>query len=140
MQFFKPAKKKRSIESALISDLKIPKKDILASLGQFYDAETVEFTPNLPIPGDLLSGLKVPFLRNNFWVPLGEKDGSIVIAIDNPHDQQRIGEMKALFPEKKFKFCVALKQDIIEISDHARRTWYEEGPLKGPELFKFRQV
>ena len=26
------------------------------------------------------------------------------------------------------------------ISDHARRTWYEEGPLKGPELFKFRQV
>ena len=112
---FQARHKKRSIESILISDLKIPKKDILASLGQFYGAETVEFTPNLPIPGDLLSGLKIPFLRNNFWVPLGEKDGLIVIAIDNPHDQQRIGEMKALFPEKKFKFCVALRQDIIEI-------------------------
>ena len=112
---FKARQKKRSIESVLISDLKIPKKDILASLSQFYDAETVEFTPNLPIPGDLLAGLKVPFLRNNYWVPLGEKDGLIVIAIDNPHDQQRLGEMKALFPEKKFKFCVALKQDIIEI-------------------------
>jgi type II secretory ATPase GspE/PulE/Tfp pilus assembly ATPase PilB-like protein len=104
-----------AIESILISDLKIAKKDVLASLSQFYDVETVEFTQNIPIPGELLSGLKIPFLRNHFWVPLREEDNRIVIAIDNPHDQQRIGEMRALFPGKKFKFCVALKQDILEI-------------------------
>ena len=104
-----------AIESILISDLKIAKKDVLASLSQFYDVETVEFTQNIPIPGELLAGLKVPFLRNHFWVPLREEDNRIVIAVDNPHDQQRIGEMRALFPGKKFKFCVALKQDILEI-------------------------
>jgi len=104
-----------AIESIFISDLKIAKKDVLASLSQFYDVEAVEFTQNIPIPGDLLVGLNVPFMRHHYWVPLHEEDNKIVIAIDNPHDQQRIGEMRALFPGKNFKFCVALKQDILEI-------------------------
>ncbi len=104
-----------AIESIFISDFKIAKKDLLASLSQFYDVEAVEFTQNIPIPGDLLVGLNVPFMRHHFWVPLHEEDNKIVIAIDNPHDQQRIGEMRALFPGKNFKFCVALKQDILEI-------------------------
>ena len=104
-----------AIESIFISDLKIAKKDVLASLSQFYDVEAVEFTQNIPIPDDLLVGLNVPFMRHHFWVPLREEDNRIVIAIDNPHDQQRIGEMRALFPGKNFKFCVALKQDILEI-------------------------
>ncbi len=104
-----------AIESIFISDLKIAKKDVLASLSQFYDVEAVEFTQNIPIPGDLLVGLNVPFMRHHFWVPLREEDNRIVIAIDNPHDQQRIREMRALFPGKNFKFCVALKQDILEI-------------------------
>jgi type II secretory ATPase GspE/PulE/Tfp pilus assembly ATPase PilB-like protein len=104
-----------SIESILISDFNIAKKDLLASLSRFYGIEPVEFTRNIPIPGQLLAGLKVPFLRTHFWVPLREEDNKIVIAIDNPYDQQRIGELRALFPGKKFKFCVALKQDILEI-------------------------
>jgi len=107
--------KNAAIESILISDFNIAKKDVLASLSQFYDIESVEFTQNIPIPGQLLAGLKVPFMRTHFWVPLREEDNRIVIAIDNPYDQQRIGELRALFPGKKFKFCIALKQDILEI-------------------------
>jgi len=107
--------KKVAIESILISDLKIAKKDVLASLSQFYDVEAVEFTQTIPIPGELLAGLKMPFMSKHFWVPLREEDNKIVIAIDDPHDQQRIGEMRVLFPGKGFKFCVALKQDILEI-------------------------
>ena len=104
-----------AIESILISDLKIAKKDLLTSLGQFYDVQAAEFSPNNPIPGELLAGLKIPFLRKYFWVPLREEDDGIVVAIDNPHDQQRISEMRALFPGKKLKICVALKQDILDI-------------------------
>jgi type II secretory ATPase GspE/PulE/Tfp pilus assembly ATPase PilB-like protein len=104
-----------AIESILISDLKIAKKDLLTSLGQFYDVQAAEFSPNNPIPGELLAGLKIPFLRKYFWVPLREEDDGVVVAIDNPHDQQRIGEMRALFPGKNLKICVALKQDILDI-------------------------
>jgi len=110
----KARQKNVAIESILISDLKIAKKDLLASLSQFYDVPAVEFTPNNSIPGELLADLKIPFLRKYFWVPLREEDDGVVVAIDNPHDQQRIGEMRALFPGKKLKFCVALKQDILD--------------------------
>ena len=106
---------KVAIESVLMSEFNLAKQDLLASLSHFYDVEAVEFKKNMPIPGELLASLKLPFLRKHFWVPLHEEDNRIVIAIDNPHDQQRIGEMRALFPGKKLKFCVALKQDILDI-------------------------
>ena len=111
----KARQKSVAVDSILISDLKISKRDLLASLSQFYDVAAVEFTQNISIPGELLAGLKLPFLRKNFWVPLREEDDGIVVAIDNPHDQQRVGEMRVLFPGKKLKFCVALKQDILQI-------------------------
>jgi type II secretory ATPase GspE/PulE/Tfp pilus assembly ATPase PilB-like protein len=111
----KARQKNVAIESILISDLQIAKKDLLASLSRFYDVQAVEFNPNNPIPGELLAGLKIPFLRKYFWVPLREEDHEVVVAIDNPHDQQKIGEMRALFPGKKLKLCVALKQDILDI-------------------------
>ena len=111
----KARQKSVAVESILIPDLKISKRDLLASLSQFYDVAAVEFTQNISIPGELLAGLKMPFLRKNLWVPLREEDDGIVVAIDNPHDQQRVGEMRVLFPGKKLKFCVALKQDILEI-------------------------
>ncbi len=103
------------IESVLISNFKIAKKDLLASLGRFYNLETVEFSQTIPIPGDLIAGIKVSFLRNNCWVPLREENNTVVVAIDNPYDLQRITEIKALFPGKKIRFCVALKQDILDL-------------------------
>ncbi len=111
----KARQKNVPVESILCSDHGIAKKDLLASLSQFYDVEAIEFSPNIPIPGELLAGLKVSFMLHHFWVPLREKNNKIVVAIDDPHDQQRIGQIRALFPGKKFRFCVGLKQDIIEI-------------------------
>ncbi len=108
-------KSNRSLEDILMSEYEIPKKYIMAALGKFFNVETVEFKQNTPIPGQLMAGLKLPFLRNNVWVPLGEEDGKIIIAIDNPHDLQRIGEIKALFLGKSFILRVALKQDILEL-------------------------
>jgi type II secretory ATPase GspE/PulE/Tfp pilus assembly ATPase PilB-like protein len=107
--------KKESIENILMSKYEIPKKEILVALGNFFSLETAEYNPTAPIPVDLIARVKVPFLRNNLWVPLGEEEGKIIIAIDNPHDLQRIGEIKALFPGQSFTYRVALKQDILEL-------------------------
>jgi type II secretory ATPase GspE/PulE/Tfp pilus assembly ATPase PilB-like protein len=103
------------IESVLMSEMKISKKDILSSLERFYNTEAVEYKPDLPVPRKLLAGLKLSFMRNNYWVPLREEAAHHVVAIDNPHDLQRIGEIKALFVGRSIKFCIALKQDILDI-------------------------
>ncbi|MFC1812085.1 ATPase, T2SS/T4P/T4SS family [Thermodesulfobacteriota bacterium] len=106
--------RKATVEDVLIKELKIQKKDILKSLEKFYKVPCVEFDKNLPIPGDLLHGLKVPFMRKNLWVPLRVEDEKPVIAIDNPHDLQKVGEIKSLFKGKAITFNVALKEDIRE--------------------------
>jgi len=79
----------------------------------------IVFNKNALIPGELLFGVKVPFMRNNCWVPLRvDDDESVIIAIDDPHDLQKSGEIKSLFPGRKIKFNIAFKEDIDLYIDH----------------------
>jgi type II secretory ATPase GspE/PulE/Tfp pilus assembly ATPase PilB-like protein len=105
--------RKESIESILIRQLKIPKKQIGQSLSQFYRVPFVEYTPNTPIPGDLICRVKPAFMRSNIWVPLKSENGSIVIAIDNPLDIEKIDRIKSIFKQEPVQFQVALEEDII---------------------------
>ena len=107
-------KTKVPVEKVLMTDFQISKKDIGKSLSKFYNLPFVEYNSNLMTPRDLLAGLNVPFMRNYVWVPLKMEDGKIAIAIDNPHDLQKIGEIKSLFSGKPITFKVSLKQDILD--------------------------
>ena len=106
--------RKEPIESVLIREYKVPKSELGESLARYYKVPFVAYNATFPIPGDLLTGLKVPFMRNNVWVPLRTEDNNPVVAIDDPHDLKRIDEIKALFPGRRMKFVVALKQDILD--------------------------
>lgn len=106
--------KKESIESILLNQVKIPKKELGNSLSQFFKVPFVEFNSQTPIPGELLHGIKVPFMKKNVWVPLRMEDDQILIAIDNPHDLQKIDGIKLNYPGKRLKFCVTLQQDVLE--------------------------
>ena len=66
-----------------MKDFKIPKKEIGSALEKYFKTSFIEFNNSYPIPGDLMTGLKVPFMRNNFWVPLKMEEGNPVIAVDN---------------------------------------------------------
>ncbi len=105
--------RKDPVEAVLIENLKIPKKEIGKSLSNFYRVPFVEYNEKITIPGELLAGLKIPFMRSNVWVPLCVEDSKIVIAVDTPYDLQKIDEIKSLFPGKELNICVALKQDIL---------------------------
>ena len=106
--------RKESIESTLLREYKIPKSELGESLARYYKVPFIAFNATAPIPGELLAGLKVPFMRANLWVPLRTEDNQPVVAIDDPHDLKRIDEIKSLFPGRRLKFVVALKQDILD--------------------------
>jgi type II secretory ATPase GspE/PulE/Tfp pilus assembly ATPase PilB-like protein len=109
------ARKRRvDVEELMVNELKIPKKDLGKSLRKYYRIPFVSYNNNVPIPGELLIGLKVAFMRTNHWVPLCTEEQKVVIAINDPHDLQKIDEIKTLFPNQPIKFCVALKQDILD--------------------------
>jgi type II secretory ATPase GspE/PulE/Tfp pilus assembly ATPase PilB-like protein len=106
--------RKEPIDSMLLREYKIPKSELGESLARYYKMPFVAYNATYPIPGDLLTGLKVPFMRTNVWVPLRTEDGHPMIAIDDPHDLARIDEIKALFPGRTVKFVVAFKKDILD--------------------------
>jgi hypothetical protein len=106
--------KKETVENVLLKEYKIPKTEIGESLSRYFKIPFISFNATHPIPGELLSGLKVPFMRNNVWVPVRAEEKHPVIAIDDPHDLKRIDEIKSLFPSRQLKFVVSLKQDILD--------------------------
>jgi type II secretory ATPase GspE/PulE/Tfp pilus assembly ATPase PilB-like protein len=106
--------RKIEVEDILVEELKIAKKDIGRSLSKYYRIPFVSYNANVPIPGELMIGLKIPFMRKNFWVPLCLEDDKVVIAVDNPYDIRKVDDVKSLFPGKPLKFCVALKRDILD--------------------------
>lgn len=109
--------KKVPIEKILTDELKISKKDIGEALSRYYDLPLVRYNENMTIPGELLGGVKVGFMKNNAWVPIRSEKGDIVIAIDNPEDITKVDEIKTLFPKKKIKLAYAVKDDILKIID-----------------------
>jgi type II secretory ATPase GspE/PulE/Tfp pilus assembly ATPase PilB-like protein len=106
--------RKEPAESVLMREFKIPKSELGESLARYYKTNFVAYNNTFPIPGELLTGLKVPFMRTNVWVPLRSEKDRPVIAIDDPHDLKRIDEIKALFPGRNVKFVVSLKQDVLD--------------------------
>ncbi len=113
------------IESVLHNQLKIPKQIIGRSLSQFFKVPFIEYDPDTPVPVELLSRVKVPFMRHNVWVPLRNEAGRIVIAIDNPSDHQKTNEIKFVFiKDGPINYCVALPEDIfryIDLFAHAEK-------------------
>jgi type II secretory ATPase GspE/PulE/Tfp pilus assembly ATPase PilB-like protein len=106
--------RKEPVESVLMREYKIPKTELGESLSRFFKIPFVSYNPTHPIPGELMAGLKVPFMRANIWVPLRNDEGCPMIAIDDPHDLKRIDEIKALFPGRQLKFAVSLRQDVLD--------------------------
>ncbi len=105
---------KEPVEEVLMREIKVEKKAVGQSLSNYYRLPFVEYNAGAQIPGELLAGLKIPFMKKNIWVPLKKEDNKIIIAIDNPNDLQKIDMIKSLFVGKPLKFVVALPKDIQE--------------------------
>ncbi len=104
--------RKVPLEQVLIKDLDISKQDIGESLSRYYKVPFQEYYDSIPIPGELLQGIKVSFMKQNHWVPLRSENEQVVVAIDNPHDLQRVSEIEKLFPDNTLSLRIAFPEDI----------------------------
>jgi type II secretory ATPase GspE/PulE/Tfp pilus assembly ATPase PilB-like protein len=118
-----------ALEDVIASEYKVAKSDIGESLSKFYKKPFIEFNKNMPIPGELLQGLKVPFMKNNIWVPIKTDNGRAIIAIDNPDDDQKVGEIKALFPKRQLSLYVAFQSDILAYIDLFTKETVEQSSM-----------
>ena len=110
-------KAKTSVESILMSDFSVSKDDIGKSLENFYTTRFVHYDDKMVIPGELLKGLKVNFLKNNIFVPVSQSDGKVTVVMENPNYLPARDTIKRIFKEKEIEYCVSLKDDIFHMID-----------------------
>src|SRR5438309_2543415 len=106
-------RRQSDVESILIEQYKVPRIDLGTSLSQFYECPFVEYDDKIIPPPDLMKGLRIEYLRRNFWLPLRREDHSIVVLIDNPQDLQRIDSVSQALKNRKIKWAVGLRKDIL---------------------------
>lgn len=111
--------RKADLAAILINEFNVPKEELGRSLEAHYGVPFVSYEDKVIIPTDLIQGLNLGYLRRNFWVPLRREDGNLVILIDDPHNQERTKEVKALMKADSYEFRVALREDIVKFIDLA---------------------
>src|SRR5262245_13886556 len=106
-------RRQTDVESILIEQYKVPRSEVGVSLSQFFECPFVEFDERILPPPDLVKGLRLEYLRRNFWLPLRREDGAIVVLIDNPQDLQRVDSVSQALKNRKVKWAVGLRKDIL---------------------------
>ena len=105
------------VESVLVTKYRIRKEDIGVALSMFYKCQFVEFSDKIILPPDLLANVKVEYLRKNYWVPLSRRGKTVEVLIDNPHDVQKVDNVKRVFAGYDVRFFVGLRQEILQFID-----------------------
>ena len=110
-------KKRASVESVLMNEFHVSKEDIGRSLSEFYRTRFIPYDDHMVIPGQLLKGLRVNFLKRNNFIPVLQSEDTVVVAMENPGSLPARDAVKRLIKSKKFEYCVSLKEDIHKMID-----------------------
>ncbi|MCP4666355.1 MAG: GspE/PulE family protein [Deltaproteobacteria bacterium] len=108
---------KKPVESVLMEDFHVTKEDIGKSLSFFYKTRFIPFDDRMVIPGRLLKGLRMNYLKNNVFVPVSQSGEKVVVAMENPHYLPARDAVKRTIQAREFEYCVSLKDDIYRMID-----------------------
>jgi type II secretory ATPase GspE/PulE/Tfp pilus assembly ATPase PilB-like protein/GAF domain-containing protein len=110
----KARKNQIDIETVLLGDLKLKRKDLGKALELYYSLPYQGFNDSIVLPQSNFSGLNKNYLSKNYWVPIQNDENSTVILTDDPANKDRIQNIQMIFSKKKLELKVALKIDIRE--------------------------
>ncbi|MBC8282384.1 MAG: Flp pilus assembly complex ATPase component TadA, partial [Nitrospinae bacterium] len=128
----KARKNQLDIETVLLGDLKLKRKDLGKALELYYSLPYQGFNDSIVLPQSNFSGLNKNYLSKNHWVPIQNDESSTVILTDDPANKDRIQNIQMIFSKKKLELKVGLKIDIHEFllsamtEDEAKSSAVEE--------------
>jgi type II secretory ATPase GspE/PulE/Tfp pilus assembly ATPase PilB-like protein len=102
------------VETVLIDQYRLPKKEVGESLSRYFQCPFLEFDENtIPDPA-LIKGINFDYLKANFWVPLRRNEDTVDILVDNPRDLRKNEHIQILMKGLHLKFFVGLRKDILQ--------------------------
>ncbi len=102
------------VETQLIDEYRLPKKEIGESLSRYFKCPFLEFDErSVPDPA-LITGINFDYLKANYWVPLRREEDTVDILVDDPKDLQKTEHIQILMKGLQLKFFVGLRKDILQ--------------------------
>ena len=110
----KAERERRPVENVLMEQKQLTKLELGAALSAYYQCPFQDYDENLMIAPECVNGINPNYLKTNYWIPLRVTDKTIDVLIDDPHAHDRIQDIKRLFPNKRIKCLVGLREDILQ--------------------------
>jgi len=101
------------VTKVLLEEHHVPKDELGRALAQFYNCSFVDLAGRT-IPDDIRSRLAADFLKKNACAPVERKEGTLLVAVEDPFDLTRLDAIKAMNLAPRHEFAVALRDDIAE--------------------------
>ncbi|MGZ8394978.1 MAG: GspE/PulE family protein, partial [Nitrospira sp.] len=107
------ARRKRiDVASVLMDRYRIPKPAIGVALADFYGCPFLAYDERTVMERELLKDLSLDYLRMNHWVPLRRQGNEIEVLIDDPHNPDKLLDVRRAFPGQTILYRVGLRRDI----------------------------
>ncbi len=100
------------LATVLMDRYRIPKPAIGAVLTEFYGCPFQPYDERIVIDRGLVKNLNVDYLRLNHWVPLARHGSVVEILIDDPHNSEKVLDVRRAFPGAVLSYRVGLPRDI----------------------------
>lgn len=110
----KAERERRPVENVLMEEKELTKVELGTALSAYYQCPFQDYDEKLMIAPECVSGINPNYLKTNYWIPLRVTDKTIDVLIDDPHAHDRIQDIKRLFPNKRIKCLVGLREDILQ--------------------------
>ncbi len=107
-------RKGQDVETVLIDEYRVPKKEVGKALSAFFDCPFVEFDDRAVVDPSLIKGINFDYLKANYWVPLRREGSTVEVLVDNPKDLQKIEHIQLLMQGSSVRFSVGLRKDILQ--------------------------
>jgi type II secretory ATPase GspE/PulE/Tfp pilus assembly ATPase PilB-like protein len=115
------AKNNTSVEQALIASFKVPKEELGKSLSEFYRCPFVTYSPEFPVPHELLEKFTLEIFKHHGFVPVSKEGSRATILMANPRNLTLRDDIaKRLGCE--VSVSVATREDIQEFVDRFLNT------------------
>jgi len=109
------ARKRLDVATVLMERYRIPKPALGAALAEFYHCPFLAYDERTVMERELLKNLSLDYLRMNHWVPLRRQGNGIEVLIDDPHNPDKLFDVRRAFPGQTLSYRVGLRCDIARL-------------------------
>jgi type II secretory ATPase GspE/PulE/Tfp pilus assembly ATPase PilB-like protein len=101
------------LANVLIDEYHVSKDEVGRALAQYYGCPFWE-PGGKKMPNELKERLTADFLKKNMCAPIDKREGTLLVATDDPSDLIRQDALKTMNLAPRYEYLVALKSDVVD--------------------------